>query len=156
MELLIDALLQWIGDNSEYQTGLVEHPAVVELSPQELTREFYTGVAHLIPADGVDERLNALYAITDGPNGTIYLLRAEFIDGADHFEDPTENPLFREILLHELVHHVQHVSGASDAWPCLAMGEREAYALGGVYLRQVAATDPLPNRNFWGAMYSRC
>ena len=156
MDVLIDALLQWIGDHSDYNTKLVEHPAVIELSAQELTREFYSGVAHLMPDDGVDERINALYAYTDGPNGTIYLLQAQAIDGADQFDDPTENPLFREILLHELVHHVQHASGTSNAWPCLAIGEREAYLLGGVYLEQVAATDPLPNRNFWAAMYARC
>lgn len=156
MDLLIDALLQWIGDNSDYKTEAVEHPQVVMMSPQELTREFYTGVAHLIPEDGVDERLNALYAYTDGAHGTIYLLMPSAIEGADRFGDPSENPLFREILLHELVHHVQYTSGASQAWACLAMGEREAYALGGIYLNQTATTDPLPNRNLWASMYARC
>lgn len=156
MEILIDALLAWIGDNTEYNVADMPHPIVLSLSPEELTREYYTGVAHLMPDDGVDERLNALFSREDGPNGTIYLLGATYVDGAAEFDSPTDNPLFREILLHELVHFVQWKSGVSDSWPCLALGEPEAYTLGGRYLRQTRTTDPLPNRMFWGRMYGRC
>ena len=156
MDALMDALLEWIEGHSAYEVTDLPTPEVLQLSPEELTREFYTGVAHLMPEDGVDERLNALYAPGDGTHGTIYILQASVIDGAEEFERPTENPLFREILLHELVHHVQVHSGASEKWACLSMGEQEAYALGGLYLRQTNTPDPLPNRHFWGAIYSRC
>ena len=156
MEILIDALLAWIGENTEYDVADIPHPIVLQVSPRELTREFYTDVAHLIPEDGVDERLNGLYAFHDGPYGTIYLMQAQDISGAEHFDDPTENPLFREILLHELVHHVQRLSGQSAKWACPAIGETEAYRLGGRYLRQTRTTDPLGNRNFWAAIYARC
>ncbi|WP_425090588.1 hypothetical protein [Tropicimonas sp. S265A] len=156
MDGLLEALLLWIGDHTTYQTHDIPHPIVLQLSPEELTREYYSGVAHLMPEDGVDDRLNALYATTDGPHGTIYVIEARAVEGADAFDTPEENPLFREILLHELVHHVQHLTGAADDWACLAMGETEAYRLGGTYLRQLRVTDPLPNRNFWGAIYARC
>ena len=156
MDVLIDALLDWIGDHSTYDVADIPHPIVRQLSPEELTREYYTGVAHLIPDDGVDERLNALYAPGDGAHGTIYMIDAARYDGATNFEPATENPLWREVLLHELVHHVQHQSGAAAAWPCLAMGERQAYALGGQYLDELRVDDPMPNRAFWGAIYARC
>ncbi len=156
MELLVDALLQWIEENSQYTTEAIRHPIVKQLSAEELTAEFYTGVAHLAPDDGVDERLNALYAPGDGPYGTIYVLEAVIVEGASEFADPVDNPLFREIVLHELVHHVQVQSGNSENWDCLAFGEQEAYRLGGKYLKQTGTTDPLPSRNFWGAMYARC
>ncbi len=156
MEGVIDLLLDWIGNNSAYKTADMQYPAVLELSAEELTREYYTGVAHLVPDDGVDERINALYAPGDGPNGTIYIIAARFADGAEDFEDTRDNPLWREILLHELVHHAQHQSGTADDWACLSIGESEAYQLGGRYLRQRRVTDPLPNRNFWGAIYGRC
>ncbi|WP_425426577.1 hypothetical protein [Antarctobacter heliothermus] len=64
--------------------------------------------------------------------------------------------MFREILLHELVHHVQRNTGLWDEWACPAIGETEAYRLGGRYLRQTRTADPLPNRNFWAAIYARC
>ncbi|SMX36104.1 DUF6647 family protein [Maliponia aquimaris] len=156
MDILIDALLAWIGDNTDYDVADIPPPIVLQVSPAELTREFYTDLAHLIPDDGVDERLNGLYAFNNGPHGTIYLVRAADIFGAEDFDDPTENPLFREILLHELVHHVQRKSGAFENWPCPAIGETEAYRLGGRYLRQTRTTDPLGNRNFWAAIYARC
>ena len=156
MEAVIDALLDWIAGNSAYTTDGITRPIVVELSPEDLTREFYSGVPHLVPDDGVDERLNALYAFGDGPAGTIYILDANTIDGAREFDAPHDNPLWREILLHELVHHVQRVTGAYDRFPCRNFGEREAYDLGGKFLKQRYARDPLPNRVFWATIYSRC
>lgn len=153
MELLTDALLDWISQYSGYDTHNIPPPTVVELSPHEITREAYTGVAHLMPDDGVDKRINALY---DQENAIIYILDADVVQDAEYFEEPTDNPIFREILLHELVHHVQHTSGAAADWECLALGEKEAYRLGGLYLKQTGTTDPLHNRIFWGAIYSRC
>ncbi|SHH79405.1 hypothetical protein [Marivita hallyeonensis] len=156
MEILIDALLDWIADHSDYVTEDLPHPVVLQLTPEELTTEYYTGVAHLMPEDGVDERLNALYAATDGAYGTIYLRAAAGFDESEHFEDPTENPLWREVLLHELVHHVQWQSGEAQTWHCPAQGERVAYHLGGIYLAESHVWDPMGNRAFWAHMYSRC
>ena len=104
MDALIDLLLDWVAQNTACDTAAMPHPAVVELSPELLTREFYSGIASLMPEDGVDERLNALFAVTDGPHGTIYILDADTIDGASHYEDAHENPVAREILLHSREH----------------------------------------------------
>ena len=156
MDPLIALLLGWIAENTDYQTEAIEPPAVVAMTPQELTKEYYSGAPHLLPDDGVDDRLNALYSFEDGPNGTIFIIAPEFVDDAEHFDEPSENPLYREILLHELVHHVQWETGEADAWACQSYGEREAYILGGQYLRQLRYDDPLKNRMFWAHMYARC
>jgi len=158
MEALLDALLAWIGDNTDHDVSRIDPPAIVLMTPQELTLEYYTGgnAAHLVPEDGVDERLNALYAYTDGPNGTIYALAPEHVDHAGAFQEPTDNPLFREILQHELVHHVQWETGEADDWACAREGEYQAYLLGGRYLRKTRTPDPMPNRNFWMTIYGRC
>lgn len=153
MDALIDIMLDWIAQNSRYETRAISHPTVIELSPEDLTREMYTGVAHLIPADGVDERINALYAHAEQ---TIYILDAQALEGAAKYDTPKDNPLWREILLHELVHHVQWQTGEAETWVCDAQGEINAYHLGGVYLQQSGTPDPLPNRTMWARMYARC
>ncbi|SDF04030.1 hypothetical protein SAMN04488105_111169 [Salipiger thiooxidans] len=93
-------------------------PAGVEPGPEPRTREVCSGIASLVSEDGVAERPNALFAATDGPHGTIYILDADTIDGASHYDDAHENPLWREILLHELVHHAQAQHGAVAGWEC--------------------------------------
>lgn len=156
MEQLATALLVWIAAHSDLETRALPLPEIVLMSPQTLTREYYTGAPHLIPKDGVDDRLNALYAAEDGPNGTIYTLAPAHIDGAADFDDPADNPLFREIILHELVHHAQWQTGQPESWACQSQGEKDAYHLGGHYLKELRVTDPIPNRNFWAHMYSLC
>ncbi|MBR9836960.1 MAG: hypothetical protein GYB50_03590 [Rhodobacteraceae bacterium] len=156
MEALIDLLLDWVAQNTPYETAAMPHPAVVERSPELLTREFYSGIASLMPEDGIDERLDALFAVTDGAHGTIYILDADTIDGASHYDDARENPVWREILLHELVHHAEARSGAVSGWECRRHGEMEAYSLGGRSLDEARIEDPMPNRMFWAHAYSRC
>ena len=156
MDPLLDALLAWIERNTDYDTADLPRPAIVLMDPEELTVEFYSAAPQLLPEDGVDDRLLALYSAEDGPHGTLYVLAPRHVADAEYWEDPAENPIFREIVLHELVHHVQWQTGTADDWPCPAFGEREAYLLGGRYLREVGATDPIPNRNFWAHAYSTC
>ncbi|WP_210527785.1 hypothetical protein [Rubellimicrobium arenae] len=156
MDPIIDALLAWIGENSAYDVAGLPRPAVVLLAPGDLTREYYAAAPQLLPEDGVDDRLLALYSAEDGPDGTLYLLAPRHVPDAGRWDDPTDNPLFREIVLHELVHHVQWQTGAAETWPCPQFGEQEAYTLGGIYLRQVHAADPIPNRGFWARTYSIC
>lgn len=156
MDPVTAVLLAWIGQNTDYDMRVVNPPTIVEMTAEELTREYYGAVPHLLPADGVDDRLNALYAAEDGPHGTIYLLRPDTVDDAEYFDDPRDNPVWREVLLHELVHHVQWQTGAADTWDCKSYGEREAYSLGGRYLRRTRTDDPMPNRMFWANVYARC
>lgn len=104
----------------------------------------------------MDERVRALYAAGEGPSGTVYMLAASFAEGAERYEHPTDNPVWREMVLHELIHHVQWATGEAEAWPCSRHGETEAYQLGGVFLREQGAPDPVPNRQFWAHVYGRC
>lgn len=67
-----------------------------------------------------------------------------------------KNPILTERLLHELVHHVQYQSGTMAKFTCTALGEKEAYRLGGLYFNRHHVVDPMPNRNFWANAYSRC
>lgn len=156
MNELISALMIWIGANSSYPIAGLPLPEVVVTTAETLTREAYADVPGLLPADGVDERLLALYAFEDGAHGTVYVLdcRARESSGTD--EEPCRDPLFRERLLHELVHHVQYHNGVYARLPCRAAAEKDAYLLGGKYLAAHHVTDPMPNRNFWAHIYSRC
>ena len=156
MDGVLTALTIWIATHSGYAATEHPLPELVLMTPHALTLEAYTDVPHLTPGDGVDERLNALYAMEDGPNGTIYALAPEFAPDAEHYDDPVDNPAWREIILHELVHHAQAQTGAYDRYACRAAGEKDAYLLGGAWLRERRAKDPLPNRNFWAHVYSRC
>jgi hypothetical protein len=156
VDYLLEALLDWIGSNSDYRTEDIPAPIVRQMTAEELTREYYADAPSLMPADGVDDRVLALYAPEDGPEGTIYVLEAASIEAHEFYDPPEENPLFREILLHELVHHVQYQTGAAAKWSCPSGGEQEAYLLGGRYLKQRQVDDPIPNRNFWAHAYSRC
>ncbi|WP_238367335.1 hypothetical protein [Mesobacterium pallidum] len=156
MEALLEGLMEWIGQNTDYEAAAMPPPIIIEMSPEELTQEYYTGAPHLAPVDGVDDRVNALYARAEGPHGTIYLRAAALTDGASQFDDPLDNPVFREVLLHELVHHAQWHSGEAETWACINYGELEAYVLGGRYLAERHVTDPMPNRLFWAHRYARC
>lgn len=150
LQEIVNTLLVWIALNSSYVTDGLEHPHVVLMTAEEITAEYYSGDAALIPETGVDPRINALYAPKDGAQGTIYL---RFSGQPDQLFDDIQA---REALLHELVHHVQWRSGAADSWLCQNEGELEAYTLGAEYLRQQSRHDYFISRRAWAAIYSRC
>lgn len=153
------SLRLWIGANSAYPTVGLPLPDVVPMTPATpatLTREYYTDAPQLLPADGVDERVLALHAPEDGPDGTINVLDCRLEASLTDDEPPCEDPLYQERLLHELVHHVQHVTGSDGRFACPAFGEKEAYLLGGRFPKSCHATDPLPNRQFRAHVYRRC
>lgn len=156
MEMLIEILLVWIGKNSDYDTSDLPAPVVVEMTAEQLTREMYSDVPDLVPTSGIDQRVFALYSWDEGATGTIYIRRAEDTEGVQAGEEPLENPVFQERLLHELIHHVQFQTGAYNAFPCRAFGEKQAYLLGGLFLSKRHARDPLPNRRLLAHIYSRC
>ncbi len=153
METLMDALLEWTGSNTDHPVTDVPPPEIVPMDPRALTVEAYSDVPQLLPEDGVDERVRALY---NAELRRIYVLDPRHVGGWDEHEEAFSNPAWREILLHELIHHVQWSTGVADLWPCKAFGEKEAYLLGGRYLKERSVTDPLPNRNFWAHAYARC
>lgn len=153
---LLPALMIWIAANTAYDTAEIPLPEIVELTPRGLTEEYYSEAPHLIPAKGIDTRIQALYSNAEGSHGRVYVLAATLVEGVEDEEDPYTNPAFREMVLHELIHHVQFQTGQTERYMCPAQGEAEAYAAAGQYLRQIGADDPMPNRNFWAHVYSRC
>ena len=156
MDALVAALLDWLGENADYPLDGIPPPIVRELSAEALTAEL-RGEPHGSVAPGeADPRVHALYSWEDGPHGTVFILEATATPGLQPGEPPLENPVFRERLLHELVHHLQFHSGAYAAFDCVGMGEIDALRLGALYLRRHHAVDPLPQR--WMRMHEagRC
>lgn len=155
MEALLAILLTWLEVHTDLNTD-IPYPEVIELSPNALTKEYYTDYPAAIPVSGVDNRVQALYAWGDGPSGTIYILASHFTELSPNYDAGLKNPLFQERLLHELVHHVQYHNGKYEQFKCQNQGELLAYSLGGTFLRQHNIIDPLPNRRVLAHMYSRC
>ncbi len=155
MEALLATLLHWLAVNTQFDTN-IPHPTVIELSPEALTKEYYSDSLSAIPANGVDHRIQALYSWNDGPSGTIYILSHEYTDTSPHQETGLNNPYFQEQLLHELIHHAQYHSGEYASFECKNQGELQAYRLGGKFLKQQHVSDPLPNRRVLSYIYSRC
>lgn len=153
MDSLLEALLQWISDNSSYITKGIQLPTVVEMTRSQITNEFYTDHPNQAPSNGIDHRIKALY---NAEKQILYVIQAKQMEYVDEFDSPTDNPAWREIVLHELIHHVQWQTGYVKDWQCERYGEKDAYLLGGKYLKQRASDDPLPNRIFWANIYSRC
>lgn len=172
MENLIATLMIWIGSNTAYEVSGIQPPEVRLLSPQEMTNEYYSGTDAPMPKSGVFTGIFALYNYEDSDNGIVFLLDPRLNDALSPEAAVTDesitdrskplhrawldNPEFQEQLLHELIHHVQYQTGAVDQFPCPAYAEKEAYLLGGKYLRLRHANDPLPNRKVLAHMYSRC
>lgn len=156
MDLILDTLLAWLDVNTSYRTGDIPKPELIELSPAEITQEMYSDAKQLIPGDGVDERVLGLYTADRGATGRIYVVGARFLADANKFADPHDNPIWREIVLHELVHHLQWQTGAVQTWKCRNFGELEAYLIGGRFLRQSRVRDPMANRSFEARMHARC
>lgn len=147
MTELVAALLLWIGAHTGYRVEGIPQPEVRVVDAREITAEYYAEArisAYERPE--VDDRIWALYDMEAGRHGIIYVVG----------DRPLDDVLFQERVLHELVHHVQNMNGMYARYQCRAQGEREAYALGGRFLMEHRTDDPLPNRNFWAAMYSRC
>jgi len=155
MEAILAMLLNWLATNTELKVGNIPIPSVVELSPEDLTQEFYSD-SGVVPARPVDDRILALYSWTDGPSGTIYILGRNYMDVSSGEDTGLDNPIFQERLLHELVHHIQHHTGEYDEFDCTRQGELAAYLIGGVFFQKKNITDPLPNRHVLAHLYSRC
>ena len=112
MEELMLALLLWIGANSDYQIHDVELPGIEFRTKAELYR--------IAGAKGP----RTVWAIYDDENRKI-LLHDGFNPNAA--ED-------RARMAHELVHHLQVVSGKE--FPCMQASEPEAYRIHKLWLEQ--------------------
>lgn len=150
IENLVGSLLIWIASNSTYDTGRLAQPDVQLVSAAEITAEYYSDTPEQMPDSGIDPRIKALYTPLEGKYGTIYL---KLTGDPDELLDDIAA---QEILLHELVHHVQWQTGVADTWRCNNEGELEAYALGAEFLRQKSYRDHFLSRRAWAQIYSAC
>ncbi len=156
MDTLVFSLLAWVMAAMGVSGASIDPPMVIEMSAQDLTLEAYRDQPELLPASGIDQRVFALYSWEAGSNGAIYILNAASSEGLQDGEDPLENPIFQERLIHELVHHVQYHTDMYKQFQCRNQGEKQAYILGGKFLQQRSAFDPLFNRQVLAHIYSRC
>lgn len=158
METLTLSLLLWLAAHSDYDVARLSPPPVHLLSPEAMTALYYAQTKSGAPAGAskVNHRILGYFSWADAPQGVVYLVRPQDTPGAAAYADPTENPLFRERLLHELVHFAQHATGAYARFDCPGQGEFDAYRLGGLYLRQLGVADPLPGRWVWARRLGTC
>ena len=158
METLVLSLMLWLSSHPGYDIGRVGLPPVRLLSPEAMTSLYYEQTTSVVPAGApkIDRRIQGYFSWAEPPPGVIYLIRPQDTPGAEAYADPTENPVFRERLLHELVHFAQHASGAYARFDCPAQGEFDAYRLGGIYLRQLGVADPMPGRMVFARRFSLC
>ncbi len=156
MEPLVLSLLMWLAAHSDYNVTGLPTPQIRLLSPEAMTALYYEQAGAKAGAPQVDTRIQGYFLWGDGLPGVIYLVDPRDTPGAAKYADPSDNPLFRERLLHELVHFAQRASGASANFPCPTRGEFEAYRLGGTYLRELGVPDPMPMRMRWAQRFSAC
>ena len=116
---LIAVLLSWAAHLSGYT-----YPDTV---PQLTRVEHEFLVQHACAADAGHCRVVAWYDDQD----TIYL--------DDRVED-IEDPVVRSVIVHELVHYLQDLSGKYDPVSCedQLVREREAYSIQRTYLNRIA------------------
>ena len=107
MEFLLATLIEWLALNASME--IATPPEVVIMSSKELDKKYGAPV-------------HALYAHHEG---TIYL--------SSHVN--LETTQGKSVLLHELVHHYQNVSGAMDGYNCAQESEKLAYETQRDYLK---------------------
>ncbi|MGH1485588.1 MAG: DUF6647 family protein [Cellvibrionaceae bacterium] len=107
MEILLGILIEWLALNSNID--ITTPPDVVVMESEDLAKKYGSPV----------------YALYAHHEATIYLSNAvdlTTIRGSS-------------VLLHELVHHYQNVSGAMDGYNCARESERLAYETQRDYLK---------------------
>ena len=120
----VEELVRWISAHSDYPATLKQLPDFVFLAPETIRHRFSD------TSMGYSDQTSVQAAQT---GGRIYL-PSTFVLGRDDY-----------MLVHELVHHLQDESGKPFA--CLAMREREAYALQTAFVRETGIGD-VPNDMF--------
>lgn len=111
MEFLLAALIEWLALNASMEINTA--PEVVIMSSREL-----------------DEMYGApVYALYAHHEGKIYLSSRVDLNTMQG----------KSVLLHELVHHYQNVSGAMDGYNCAEESEKLAYETQRDYLKAMKA-----------------
>jgi Mlc titration factor MtfA (ptsG expression regulator) len=99
MEILLSLLIEWLQLNTDI--SIKNAPKVVIVSDQELQKRYGK------PAHALYQHQEKIIYLSQNINLTT-------LQGAS-------------VLLHELVHHYQNISGAMDGYSCIRASERLAY-----------------------------
>ena len=136
MKELITMLLMWIGQSTMYNVD-IPHPKVVMMPPQELNEQYL--------ASSLDKtaHIEELWAYYNTKNQTIYL-RADFRQ---------YDSWHKSILVHELLHHVQHHNKVK--FQCINQMEEEAWPLQKKYLKEFHNID-WQYDELWYLLISTC
>ncbi|MCB0415691.1 MAG: alpha/beta hydrolase, partial [Bdellovibrionales bacterium] len=146
ISLIKGEFLPWIGENTEYDVDKLgeQLPKVCTLSQKEIN---YAATGVYNPSG---PSINAFYLLNSHESNGIILLNKNIDWDSLRAIDQ---------LIHEVIHFVQYKNGMFPKYSCQNESEKEAYLLGGTYMRSIgvdAFSDPFPNRSYWANIYSRC
>lgn len=152
MEQLIAGLLLWISQNTSFQyQPEMPVPEVAQITQERLV-EKYLGedekpLSYLSESDRevvFNNLINSLEAIYDSDNNIIYL-------GERLTPDSSYG---RAVLVHELVHFLQHQYDKHEEAACLNHLEKDAYLIQAEYMKENDLTPAF--NSFTIAMRSLC
>jgi len=128
-------MLDWIGENSEYETN-IPPPVIRTVSGEDLTA--------------------IMYGRLPGPNEVFLSIDAIYFNETEEIwvRDGIEGAAYEATILHELVHHAQIYSDMK--WECLGEKEGDAYALADKYAIEVLNDPSLVMNPLVVMMVSQC
>lgn len=128
-----ESLARWIGAHSDFGP-MRRHPSYVFVSKRELQYIYFQGGEQ---------------GYTGAETATV---EAMYVQGIMFLQTGFDLETQSSILLHELVHHLQHEEGRQYA--CIGAAEAPAYRLQNEYIRETGIgkeSDPL-----WTVLVTRC
>ncbi len=129
MEMLLIVLIQWLHTNTSM---VIEQPPKVVVMTHKALQKKYNWTMH---------------AVYNRQEKVIYL--SENID--------IDTPIGASVVLHELVHHYQNISGLVDTFQCSQQSEKLAYETQRQYLLDKNVAKLMPELNEFNiTMLSRC
>lgn len=119
-------------------------PAMVSLLEEAKKMMKYEGAVPMPKLYSLSEReLQSLYC--EG-SSNCDAVTAIYTNGAIYFDNKYDatHPVWRSIILHEMVHHIQHLKlGGTRTCSTWYKKEREAYELQAAYLRKQGSSDKI-------------
>ncbi len=129
MEMLLIVLIEWL--HTHTSMVIEEPPTVVVMSHKELQQKYNW----------------TMHAVYNRQEKIIYL--SENID--------ITTPIGESVVLHELVHHYQNISGLVNSFQCSQQSEKLAYNTQRLYLLDKNVAKLMPELNEFNiTMLSRC
>ena len=128
-----EELARWIELHSDYEP-MQKQPVYIFLSQEELNYIFFG----LTPAGYTGKEQSSVVALYH--KGIVFL--------TESFELGVND----DVLLHELVHHLQ--AEQNRQYPCVRAGERDAYKLQESFIEETGMGEPLDP--MWAHLAARC